>query len=100
MPDLIGWFSSAVLLATLCSQIYKQWRHRTAEGVSKWLFIGQTVASFGFIIYSVLLHNWVFIVTNGLLLLAGVTGFILTFTLRRQPAMDAVPRFGRRAEDG
>jgi uncharacterized protein with PQ loop repeat len=86
MPDLIGWSSSAVLLATLFAQIYKQWRDQNIQGVSKWLFVGQTAASIGFTTYSVLLGNWVFVVTNALLLVAGLTGFAITLMLRRKQA--------------
>ena len=73
-PDLIGWTSSAILLATLVRQIVKQ-QQVGAAGVSHWLFLGQSLASLGFVTYSVLLHNWVFIVTNSLILLTAVVGF-------------------------
>lgn len=74
--DAIGWTASAILLATLVRQIVKQQRE-DAAGVSHWLFIGQSLASVGFVTYSVLLHNWVFIVTNCLILLTSVAGFVL-----------------------
>ena len=74
--DAIGWASSAILLATLVRQIVKQYTEG-AEGVSHWLFIGQSLASLGFVVYSVLLGNWVFIVTNSLILLTAIVGFVL-----------------------
>ena len=74
--DAIGWTSSAILLATLVRQIVKQQREG-GEGISHWLFVGQSLASTGFVAYSVLLHNWVFIVTNSLILLTAVVGFVL-----------------------
>ena len=73
-PDLTGWIASAILIATLSRQIYIQWRSEDPSGVSTWLFAGQTVASLGFIVYSWMLHNWVFIVTNSLILLTAVIG--------------------------
>jgi hypothetical protein len=72
--NAIGWTSSAILLATLVRQIVKQHKEG-GEGVSHWLFAGQSLASIGFITYSVLLDNWVFIVTNSLILLTAVIGF-------------------------
>ena len=48
VTELIGWASSAILLATLVRQVRKQWREGTSEGVSRWLFVGQTAASAGF----------------------------------------------------
>ncbi len=88
MTELLGWASSAVLLATLARQVRKQWREGTAEGVSRWLFAGQTTASAGFTIYSVLLRNWVFTVTNALILVNAIVGLVIDRRLRhrRRPA--------------
>lgn len=73
-PDIIGWIASAILIATLSRQIYVQWQDPDPEGVSTWLFLGQIAASVGFIAYSWLLHSWVFIVTNSLILLTALVG--------------------------
>jgi MtN3 and saliva related transmembrane protein len=83
--DAIGWFASVVLLATLSRQVYRQWRERSTEGVSHWLFIGQTTASAGFLVYSWLLANWVFVFTNAALLVTGVVGQIIYKRNTRQP---------------
>jgi MtN3 and saliva related transmembrane protein len=71
---MVGWVSSAILLLTIGKQIHKQWREESSAGVSKWLFIGQVGASLGFTIYSWLLKNWVFVVTNALMLLSAFIG--------------------------
>lgn len=84
MIDLIGWASSAILLATLLSQIHKQWKHDTAKGVSKWLFIGQLATSVGFTFYSVMKGDLVFIVTNALLAVSAVVGIYIYFHARRR----------------
>lgn len=55
-------------------QVVKQARSGDAAGVSKRLFAGQSAASIGFIAYSVMLGNWVFIVTNGCILATAVAG--------------------------
>jgi MtN3 and saliva related transmembrane protein len=75
--DLIGWSSSAVLLLTIGRQVYTQWRTRSDAGVSRWLFIGQLSASSGFVLYSYLLHNWVFLFSNIALLGTGIAGEII-----------------------
>jgi MtN3 and saliva related transmembrane protein len=72
--EAIGWFAASVLLLTLGRQVYTQWREGRTQGVSKWLFIGQLTASTAFLIYSWLVHNWVFVVTNGLLLVTAAIG--------------------------
>ena len=75
--ELIGWISAIILLCTISKQIYKQWQDGTSAGVSKWLFIGQIIASIGFTVYSCLVHNWVFVVTNALMALSAVLGLAI-----------------------
>src|SRR5690606_42128224 len=82
-PDIVGWTASAILLATLGRQIVTQWRDKDAKGVSRWLFLGQMAASVGFIVYSWMLDNWVFIVTNSLILLTAVIGQVGLLMRRR-----------------
>ena len=89
MADAIGWLSSLILLATVVSQVGKQWRERSGQSVSPWLFVGQTAASLGFTAYSVLVHNWVFTVTNSLLLISGVAGCVLSQHFRRSQREEA-----------
>ena len=83
MIEIIGWASSLILLATLVKQVYKQWKDATSEGISKWLFIGQLAASVGFTVYSYLVGNWVFAVTNGLLTINNIIGICLYFHFRK-----------------
>jgi uncharacterized protein with PQ loop repeat len=83
MTEIIGWVSSAILFLTVSRQIYKQWQAGTSEGVSIWLFIGQTAASLGFAIYSWLVWNPVFIFTNVLMVLNGIVGFFINLYLKK-----------------
>ena len=73
-PDPIGWFATAALIATVGCQTYTQWRDKTTAGVSSWLFIGQLVTSTGFVIYSAMLGNVVFVVSNCFLLMIAAVG--------------------------
>jgi len=86
MQEAIGWISSFILLLTIGKQVYKQWQEGSSEGVSKWLFIGQMAASVGFTIYSWLVHNWVFVVTNSLMLLNAMAGYAIVLRHRRRAA--------------
>lgn len=86
MTDLVGWSASAILLATLVRQIVKQVRGGPHGGVSNWLFVGQASASALFVVYSVLVGNWVFIVTNSCLLATAVVGQWLTKRHAQAPA--------------
>ena len=81
----MGWVSTALLLLTLIRQVYKEWKSGSTAGLSKWLFIGQMAASVSFIIYSWLLHNWVFIGSNAAILMVAVVGQTLFAHNRRHP---------------
>lgn len=74
MIELIGWTSSLILLLTLARQVYTQWRTRATAGVSKWLFVGQLAASTGYVLYSLLLHNWVYVSSNIAILATALVG--------------------------
>lgn len=89
MTEIIGWASSIILLITLIKQVYKQWKERTGEGVSKLLFIGQLLASVGFTIYSYLVGNWVFTVTNGILTINNIIGLWLSFYFRKKKGKES-----------
>ncbi|HZS04198.1 MAG TPA: hypothetical protein VFD58_05130 [Blastocatellia bacterium] len=88
MTETIGWVSSVILLLTIGKQVYKQWQERTSEGISKWLFIGQIAASTGFTVYSWLLRNWIFVVTNFLMLLNALAGLGILVRNRRHAGGD------------
>lgn len=74
--DWIGWSASAVLVVTLLRQVQLQWRDGPQARLSSWLFVGQIVASLAFVVYSVLVENWVFVFTNGVLVVTAVLGQI------------------------
>jgi uncharacterized protein with PQ loop repeat len=95
--EAVGWVSSFILVLTIAKQVYKQWQEGSSEGVSKWLFVGQISASLGFTVYSWLVHNWVFVVTNTLMLINGLVGLLIVFRHRRQERKGAG---GVRAGDG
>jgi hypothetical protein len=47
------------------------------------LFVGQLGASVGFTIYSLLVRNWVFAVTNGIMVINGLIGYGITVRHKR-----------------
>lgn len=85
MKDLIGWGSALVLMAALWKQLARQWSSSSIEGVSSWLFVGQALASTGFIVYSALLGDPVFIVVNSLLLCTALAGWLTLLIKRSKP---------------
>ncbi len=90
--DAIGWAASAVLMCTLLHQLRVQWQERSAEGVSGWLFIGQGGASAGFLTYSWLIANPVFVVSNGVLVLTALAGLAVYPRNRRIEKSSSSPQ--------
>jgi MtN3 and saliva related transmembrane protein len=91
-PELIGWASSLILLATLAVQTAKLYRSESNRGVSKWLFIGELAASSGFTVYSALLHNRVYLVANALGAVTAVIGLVIYFRNRRRSSHSEATR--------
>jgi MtN3 and saliva related transmembrane protein len=87
-PDLIGWVATAILVATVGRQTWTQWTSGKTDGVSHWLFIGQIAASTGFTVYSVLLGNWIFVVSNAFLLVIAIVGQVLYVRNRKHEKAD------------
>lgn len=84
MADIIGWSSAAILLVTLLLQVRTQWKSRSDVGVSPWLFIGQLVTSAGFITYSAMKKDAVFVVTNSFIALVAIAGQVVYWRLSRK----------------
>ena len=74
LTEAVGWTAAGILLLTVGRQVYTQWREGSTRGVSKWLFVGQIAASVGFVAYSALLGNRIFVLTNGFMLLTACFG--------------------------
>lgn len=85
--EAIGWLSNLLLLMTMSKQVITQYKSGSTQGVSSWLFIGQLATSTGFVIYSYLLGNWVFVTSNVMLLFVAFTGqYLYLRNKRRQQA--------------
>ncbi len=84
LQESVGWLSALILIATLWRQVVQQWQSPSAEGVSRWLFLGQVSANAGFIVYSVMLDSVVFIVVNSVLLCVSIVGLVSLQLKRRQ----------------
>ena len=88
MTELIGWAATAILCATILRQVYTQWKTKATAGVSHWLFIGQLGASAGFVVYSYLLENWVFVFSNVFLLVTAMVGQVIYVKNRQHDEAD------------
>ena len=86
LETLVGWSASLLLFITVGSQVLKQIRERSCEGVSRFLFIGQLLASALFLTYAIMGGDTVFIVSNAFMLAAALVGQIVLARNRRRAA--------------
>lgn len=95
--DAVGYASSLLLVVTIGYQIHRQWKTGTSKGVSVWLFVGQLFASLGFTAYSLLVDDFVFVVTNATLACAAVAGLAIVTAHRRRETGSRAGRTPKRA---
>lgn len=101
IAPILGWGSSLLLLITISYQVWRQWKTEHSEGVSPWLFVGQSIASTGFTIYSVLRGDWVFTFTNSALGLSGLVGlYVCLQNARRARRRGRGARYSMVSESG
>ncbi len=86
LTEAVGWTAAVLLLVTMVRQVWSQWSTGAVGGVSRWLFVGQVAASVGFTVYSLMLGNVVFAITNGLLTINAVAGLFIDRRNRRLKA--------------
>lgn len=91
MTQAIGWFSSLLLLVTIVRQVAKEWTAKNPAESSWSLFLGQLAASAGFVTYSILKDDPVFILTNSLLFASAGVGLYATFRARARQTATPLP---------
>jgi MtN3 and saliva related transmembrane protein len=72
--NILGWTATLVLLGTLLAQIHREIKSGKVDEISPLLFVGQCAASIGFLLYSTLVGNLVFIVSNAMILAVALLG--------------------------
>jgi MtN3 and saliva related transmembrane protein len=90
--DMVGWASAVVLALTISRQVYTQWKTKSVAGISKWMFIGQLTASAGFVVYSALVDNWIFVFANFYIFLTAVVGQIIYSRNKRHASKNSGAR--------
>jgi hypothetical protein len=74
---------------TVGRQACSQWKEGSTEGLSKWTFVGQLAASTGFVVYSLLLDNIVFVVSSVFLFAIAAVGQVLYLKNRKREGKSA-----------
>jgi MtN3 and saliva related transmembrane protein len=75
--DILGYTAGAITSLTFLPQVIKTWVSRSAKDVSLVMFLIAAVNEVMWIVYGVLLDNWVIILTNAVVLSMSLIMIIL-----------------------
>lgn len=64
IADIIGYTAGAITSLTFLPQVIKTWKEKSAKDVSLLMFIIAALNEVLWIVYGILLNNWVIIATN------------------------------------
>jgi len=71
--DILGYAAGAITSLTFLPQVIKTWKEKSAKDVSLLMFIIAAINEVMWIVYGVLLNNWVIILTNSIVLAMSLT---------------------------
>ncbi|MBL7731196.1 MAG: SemiSWEET transporter [Chitinophagaceae bacterium] len=68
IADIIGYTAGAITSLTFLPQVIKTWKEKSAKDVSMLMFVIAALNEVLWIVYGILLNNWVIIATNAVVL--------------------------------
>ena len=66
--DILGYSAGFITSLTFLPQVIKTWKEKSAKDISLMMFVIAAVNEVMWIVYGVLLNNWVIILTNAIVL--------------------------------
>jgi MtN3 and saliva related transmembrane protein len=66
--DILGYSAGAITSLTFLPQVIKTWKEKSAKDVALNMFLIAAINEVMWIVYGVLLNNWVIILTNSIVL--------------------------------
>jgi MtN3 and saliva related transmembrane protein len=66
--DILGYSAGFITSLTFLPQVIKTWKEKSAKDISLMMFVIAAVNEVMWIVYGVLLDNWVIILTNSIVL--------------------------------
>ncbi len=78
--DILGYTAGAITSLTFLPQVIKTWKDKSAKDISMNMFLIAATNEVMWIVYGVLLKNWVIIATNSVVLIMSL--IMITFKLR------------------
>ena len=78
--DILGYAAGAVTAFTFLPQVIKTWREKSAKDISLNMFLIAFANEIMWLVYGILLHNWVIILTNAVMLV--MSGIMIALKLK------------------
>jgi MtN3 and saliva related transmembrane protein len=78
--DILGYTAGAITSLTFLPQVIKTWKDKSAKDISMNMFLIAAINEVMWIVYGVLLNNWVIIATNCIVLAMSLV--MISFKLR------------------
>lgn len=78
--DILGYAAGALTAFTFLPQVLKTWKEKSAKDVALNMFIIAFVNEIMWLVYGVMLDNWVIILTNAVMLV--MSGIMIWLKLR------------------
>ncbi|MBL7725894.1 MAG: SemiSWEET transporter [Chitinophagaceae bacterium] len=78
--DMLGYAAGALTAFTFLPQVLKTWKEKSAKDVSLYMFIIAFVNEIMWLVYGVMINNWVIILTNAVMLI--MSGIMIWLKMR------------------
>ncbi|HNR15912.1 MAG TPA: SemiSWEET transporter [Chitinophagaceae bacterium] len=78
--DMLGYAAGALTAFTFLPQVLKTWKEKSAKDVSLYMFIIAFVNEIMWLVYGVMINNWVIILTNAVMLV--MSGIMIWLKMR------------------
>lgn len=77
---MLGYAAGALTAFTFLPQVLKTWKDKSAKDVSLYMFIIAFVNEIMWLVYGVMINNWVIILTNAVMLV--MSGIMIWLKMR------------------
>ena len=71
--DILGYSAGAITSHSFLPQVIKTWKERSAKDISLMMFLIAALYEIMWVVYGILLNNWIIILTNAVILVMSLT---------------------------
>jgi len=78
--DILGYAAGALTAFTFLPQVLKTWREKSSKDISLYMFVIAFLNEIMWLVYGVMIDNWVIILTNAVMLV--MSGIMIALKLK------------------